>query len=235
MASDSGQSKSFALLLTVIAAILAIPGAVIANDLSNHHPRTASPGRLVTTTKRPALTGSSHTARKKPSGKVPRRAAPATPVAAPAPAPPQTAYLSNMNIVGFDYASGTGTNDQGSYAISGTTYGHSIEMDPGCQNSDGGDFWIEYDLGRKWSKFTSTVGPLETDASDAAFSYTVYGDGRVLATGSAALAQPRRLRVNVSGYLRLRLLITDPQSPNRECGFVNGTYDYIWGNATLTQ
>jgi hypothetical protein len=140
-----------------------------------------------------------------------------------------------MNIVGFDYASGTGTNTQGSYSIDGTTYGHSVVLNPGCQNSDGGDFWIEYDLGKSWSLLTATVGASETDAGDAAFSYTVYGDGRVLASGHATLSQPKSLRVNVRGYLRLRLRISDPASTDRECGFSNGPHDYVYGNAMLTQ
>jgi hypothetical protein len=140
-----------------------------------------------------------------------------------------------MNIVGFDYASGTGVNDQGAYSVDGVTYGHSVVLNPGCQNDDGGDFWIEYDLGRSWSLLTATVGASDTDADDAAFSYTVYGDGAVLASGHATLSRPESLRINVSGHLRLRLMISDPASTNRECGFSNGPHDYVWGNAELTQ
>jgi hypothetical protein len=140
-----------------------------------------------------------------------------------------------MNIVGFDYASGTGTNSQGSYGVDGITYGHSVKLNPGCQNSDGGDFWIEYDLGKRWSLLTATVGADETDAQDAAFSYTIYGDGSVLASGHATLSQTQALRVNVRGYLRLRLLISDAPSTDRECGFSNGPHNYIFGNAMVTQ
>ena len=140
-----------------------------------------------------------------------------------------------MDTVGFDYASSTGVDAQGSYSVNGVTYGHSVVLNPGCQNGDGGDMWIEYDLGKSWSLLTATVGASDTDADDAAFTYTVYGDGSVLASGHAALSQPASLRVNVRGYLRLRLMISDPASTNRECGFSNGPHDYVWGDAMLTQ
>jgi hypothetical protein len=106
-------------------------------------------------------------------------------------------------------------------------------MEPGCENADGGDYWLDYDLGRHWSTFTATVGALETDPSDASATYTVYGDGERLASGNVSLTQARNLRISVKKYLRLRLLVNDPQAPNRSCGFSDNYY-YVWGNAQLS-
>ena len=233
--ADGGQTKKWSLLLVLIAAVLAIPAGIVVNDLSGSHSAQASStgsGAPSTASTSPVMPSRTPRASRSPDASVTAQAAlPPTPTV---PAPPQTAYLSQMDIVGFDYASSTGVNDQGSYQVNGTTYGHSIVLNPGCQNADGGDFWIEYDLGKKWSLLTAKVGASETDAEDAAFSYTVYGDGRVLASGHATLSQPQSLRVNVRGYLRLRLMISDPGSTERECGFSNGPHDYVWGNAMLT-
>lgn len=234
--ADDGQTKKWSLLLVLIAAVLAIPTGIIVNALSSNHSAEASSaasGAPPTVSIGPALPS-----RTPPPGQSPETSETTQAASLPTPtvsAPPRTAYLSQMNIVGFDYASSTGVNDQGSYSIDGATYGHSVVLNPGCQNGDGGDFWIEYDLGKSWSLLTATVGASDTDADDAAFSYTVYGDGRVLASGHATLSRPESLRVNVSGYLRLRLMISDPASTNRECGFSNGPHDYVWGNAMLTQ
>ncbi len=239
--AEDGQTKKWSILLALIAAGLAIPTGIIVNDLSNNHSAQAS--SAASTAPPTASTGPnlpSTTPQPSQSPEVQSSEASATAQSAPPPtqtvsAPPRTAYLSQMNTVGFDYASSTGTDDQGSYSIGGVTYGHSVVLNPGCQNGDGGDFWIEYDLGKSWSLLTATVGASDTDADDAAFSYTVYGDGRVLTSGHATLSQQASVRVNVSGYLRLRLMISDPGSPNRECGFSNGPHDYVWGNAMLTQ
>jgi NPCBM/NEW2 domain len=234
--ADDGQTKKWSLILVLIAAVLGIPTGVIVNSLSGSHSAQAQStesGAPPSASTSPALPSRTPQASQSPEASETAQAK-----TSPTPtfsAPPQTAYLSQMNIVGFDYASSTGTNDQGSYSIDGTTYGHSVMLNPGCQNGDGGDFWIEYNLGKSWSLLTATVGASENDADDAAFSYTVYGDGRVLTSGHATLSQPKSLHVNVSGYLRLRLLISDPASTNRECGFSNGPHDYVWGNAMLTQ
>lgn len=149
-----------------------------------------------------------------------------------APSAPQPTYLSEMQADHTDEKSGTGTAESDVGYLNGHAYGHSIIMNPGCQNDDGGDMWAEYDLGRKYGRLTVAVGSSEKDPSDSKFRYKVLGDGVTLASGSVTKLRTAKLNVNVQGHLTLRLMISDPRAPERSCGF-SDSYRFVWGDAEL--
>ncbi len=66
--------------------------------------------------------------------------------------------------------------------------------------------WEEYDLGRAYSVFTTTVGQTDDSSrTDSEIRFTVYGDGRVLSEERLRFGQSVDLDVDVTGVLRLRL------------------------------
>jgi hypothetical protein len=167
-----------------------------------------------------------------PDPEPPGTDAPSSDDSEPAPSAPQLTYVAQLSADHVDDQSSTGSADSDLGHINGHLYGHSIIMDPGCQNDDGGDMWAEYDLGRKYRSLRVTVGSSEKDPADSKFRYTILGDGVKLASGSVTKLRTANLNVDVQGHLTLRLMISDPRAPERTCGFSNH-YRFVWGDALL--
>lgn len=144
------------------------------------------------------------------------------------PTAPQ--FLNEFTPVDFDPLTSSGSTRAGSFSSSGTTYGHAINMNPGCRNGDGGDYWVDYDIGRKWSTFTATVGINDTSPSDATATYTLFADSKSIATGPLSLGTAAPINVSISTVLRLRLQINNPESSATVC---RAKTSIIWGDPTL--
>ena len=158
-------------------------------------------------------------------------------VPAGSPLPATTQWVGDMTTVAYDEASGAGQAQTGAYKSNGTQYGHSLGMQAGCYNQDGGDNWSEFDLSRSWSTLTGIVGLSDDSPGTTRMTWRVYGDGKILASGASSLGSAAPLRLSVRNVLRLRLWINDPSSvPSGTCGrTASGDYaNFVWGNLQLT-
>ncbi|MDN5933049.1 MAG: protein kinase, partial [Pseudonocardia sp.] len=124
--------------------------------------------------------------------------------------PNETAYLSLLDIVDEDAAAGNSYTERGDFAAGGDVYGRSLQLKVSCGGRDGGDYWIEYDLSQDYTRLTAAVGLADTSAADSAVTYEITGDQRPLASGQLTLGRVDGVDVDVTGVLRLRLLINDP-------------------------
>lgn len=139
-------------------------------------------------------------------------------------------FLNELTPVDKDPLTYNGSTRVGSFNSSGTTYGHAISMNPACGNHDGGDYWIDYDIGRKWSTFTATVGLSDDSPADASATYTLIADTKPIATGPLKLGTAAPINVPITNVLRLRLKINNPESSNAKC---RAKTSIIWGDPTL--
>jgi serine/threonine protein kinase len=218
-----------ALLASGVAALLVV--AAIATFLITR-PATGTPDQVnsasglstLTTTPTPATTDTGTTL------DAPSVVDTATPTADATGVPTGPQFLNELNPVDEDPLTLNGTTRAGSFSSSGTTYGHAIRMKPGCSNDDGGTYWVDYDIGRKWSTFTTTVGLSDDSPTDATASYTLIADTKPIATGKLALGTAAPINLPVTNVLRLRLQINNPESSNPKC---RAKTSIIWGDPTL--
>ncbi len=97
-----------------------------------------------------------------------------------------------------------------------------------------GDFWVDYDLGRSWTRFTATVGLDDRSRASATATYTILADTTPVATGRLTIGQAVPIDVPpVTGALRLRLKINDPPSTLTSSCDYNTWAKVVWGNPTL--
>jgi hypothetical protein len=150
---------------------------------------------------------------------------------------PSKQYLSQLQVADSDHDSGTGGWESGAKDINGQPFGHSISMNAGCQNSDGGDYWIDYTIGSDWKQLSGNVGLDGKSSTEATGKWQILDSisGRELASGSVAVGPAKPFNVDVSEVTRVRLFISNPNSPNQMCGFVKIRTTVVWGDATLTQ
>ena len=141
----------------------------------------------------------------------------------------QWSYLAKFQVVQSDDASSTGEWSTQPAGTNGIDYGHAIVMDPGCQNGDGGDFWIDYDLARHYTRLQTTVGIRDDAETTASASFQLIADGTVLTSGNLRLGMSVPIDVSVTGVLRLRLFISEADAPNDDCGFQEPA-SIVWGN-----
>jgi serine/threonine protein kinase len=180
-----------------------------------------------------------------PTGGVAGTAAPtATPTATPTTArspgsstgldPGETGYLSRLDPLDSnrDLALNART-DTGPFDTGGDRYGRSVRMFAGCSSQDGGTYWIEYDIAEDFGRLTASVGLDDSSAADAAVSYAVTGDQRVLASGDLTLGRVDPVDVPVDGVLRLRLTIDDPEAVRDGCQVDRSSPRVVFGDAAL--
>jgi serine/threonine protein kinase len=136
-------------------------------------------------------------------------------------------FLSDDSTVG-----GTDQPTTGAATINGTTYPHSIS-DQFDQCSSSSTISHDYDLGRKYSTFTATVGQADTSPQNATVQWDVYLDtsnhpySKQLVKG-----QSDQVSIPVKGVLTLTLTETYlPVTPNNQttCGNVIAG----WGDAEI--
>jgi NPCBM/NEW2 domain len=134
----------------------------------------------------------------------------------PSPSPSATsAYLADLTPVKGDAATGNST-------VNGRDFVSSIsnELNPGPAE-------VSYDLGRSWQHLQATVG-LEDDAPEnAKVQFRVFADGRSVYSRILGLGQTKSIALDVTGVLRLRLVMTLLSD-------YAGPVTAVWGNAGLT-
>lgn len=127
-----------------------------------------------------------------------------------------------------------GRLQKGTYSVNGKEYVRAISLAIGCASLTDGELWVEYDLGRHYSKFTAEVGLSDLDSSSSRGSFSVMGDGRSLLTGSTRLGTSKSVSVNVQNVLRLRLYATNPKG-SIACHMNEDISTHtVWGNATIS-
>lgn len=147
--------------------------------------------------------------------------------------PATSTFLTTMKPV--DRGNHTGDNgghDVDSFNTNGVHYGRAIGMRAWCTNQEGGDYWVDYDLGRSWNRFTATVGISDDSRSEAGATYTLLADNQVLASGALTLGTSTPIDVSVVNVLRLRLQINEPFAVSDRC-YYNSTAQVVWGNPLL--
>jgi hypothetical protein len=67
--------------------------------------------------------------------------------------------------------------------------------------------YAEYNLGRRGSRLTATLGITDTAPSDSTAYVTIYGDDRVLGSPyTIRSGAPKPIRLNVDGVLHLKFM-----------------------------
>ncbi len=111
-------------------------------------------------------------------------------------------YLSDMtklddsDYYSFDVEPGT---------VSGKIYTRSVSLDPSYQDTG----FVEYDLGRRYTTLTGTVGLSDAVPSDTVMRVEIYGDGKPLFNQDLRLGQAVPVQLDMTNVLRLRLQVTD--------------------------
>ncbi|MYR40137.1 hypothetical protein GTX14_35185 [Streptomyces sp. SID4944] len=88
---------------------------------------------------------------------------------------------------------------------------------------------VTYHLGREWSSLSFTAG-IEDTSDDTRMRLTVRGDGKVLTTSTLTLGTSKKVKLDVSGVLRLQVVLTPVRST---CNLVSDTVVAL-GDPTLT-
>ncbi len=175
------------------------------------------------------------TASSSPGGSPPAtQDSPGSPGPPESPPAPQSEFLSDTFPVDQDQKADTADFNEGAYTADGVFYSHAIEMDPGCQAGDGGDYYADWNLDRSWRHLSGAVALSDDAPTGSHVSYAIYLDNREAASGSLGLGLSASISMDVTGTYRIRLWMNDPNSPNDECGF-GGLAPLVWGNLTASQ
>jgi serine/threonine protein kinase len=147
--------------------------------------------------------------------------------------PTSAQFLTADDPVDRDNRGTNGSEQTGTFSTSGRQYGHAISMGVFCYNRDGGDYWIDYNLGRSWSTFTATVGLRDDSPASSTASYTVLLDSKTVANGQLSLGTATPINIPVSGGLRLRLQMNNPSPGVKTCTGNPSRAQVVWGDPTL--
>jgi hypothetical protein len=85
--------------------------------------------------------------------------------------------------------------------VNAEDYDEALTVEVPC-----GDVTTEFDLGRAYEEFETTVGLTDDSDSGAEVVFTVIGDGEQLETKTLGLGEDAELSVDVTGVLRLELV-----------------------------
>jgi len=111
----------------------------------------------------------------------------------------------------------------------GVKYDHVITMDAGCYNAWNGDAWVDYILDRRYEQFTATVALDDAAPENSTATWSVWGGGKVLASGSLTNGSVDQLKVSVDGMYRIRLRINVPD-PTGAAGCSPTFTEVVFGN-----
>jgi hypothetical protein len=100
--------------------------------------------------------------------------------------------------------------------IDGTSYLHSLRFDACCAPAT-----ADYDLGRHYWRLEATLGVADEAPGEAVSTVEVFLDGRKAYTATVRLGRPTTLRLDVTGVLRLHMIMTSS----------GGQYVVAWGEA----
>src|SRR6266511_601947 len=122
---------------------------------------------------------------------------------APAPAPGGvvTTYLADLEPT---QSSRLASTDEAN--INGKTFVHNVLFYACCDPAS-----ADYDLGRHYRRLEATLGVTDKAPADARSTFEVFLDGRKAYTATAGLGKPARLSLDVTGVLRLHLVINSTQ------------------------
>ncbi|CAL9390409.1 hypothetical protein SUDANB121_01252 [Nocardiopsis dassonvillei] len=139
-----------------------------------------------------------------------------------APAPGDTTLLTQLAIV--DNHAQYWLPDTGRAELNGEAHTRAL-VSTGC--GDGYNpctGWAEYNLGRKWSAFTATIGVDDTSSASATTTFTVLLDGEPEVTETLRLGETLDIEVDVRDVLRLRIQVESDD---------DGVLP-VWADPTLT-
>jgi hypothetical protein len=114
----------------------------------------------------------------------------------------------------------------------GVKYDHVISMDSGCYNAWNGDAWADYILDKRYEMFTATVAIDDAAPQNSTATWSVWGGGKVLASGSLTNATVDQVKVPVAGMYRLRLRINVPD-PTGAAGCGSNFTQVVFGNPQI--
>ncbi|NYH54611.1 serine/threonine protein kinase [Nocardiopsis arvandica] len=95
--------------------------------------------------------------------------------------------------------------ETGRAELDGESYSRAIVSGFCAEHSSECTGWIDYNLGRDWTTFTSTIGVDDTSDAGATTTFTVHVDGEAKVTETLRLGEMMDIEVDVSDALRLRL------------------------------
>ncbi|WP_433292436.1 NPCBM/NEW2 domain-containing protein [Actinoplanes sp. CA-030573] len=144
----------------------------------------------------------------------------------------QTSFLTDLQYVDYDHKASTGYyRADGPYEANGKDYPHGIAMSSGCQNRDGGDYWVDFNLGRSYTRLVGDVALEDSNTAGVEMKYQLMLDGVSKAGKALTAGNTSPIDVDVTDGLRLRLLVHDPRRTS--CGAEGHAY-VIWGDLRLT-
>ncbi len=111
----------------------------------------------------------------------------------------------------------------------GVEYDHVITMDAGCYNPWNGDAWADYILNDRYQLFTATVALDDEAPQYSTATWSVWGGGKVLASGSLTRGAVNQVKVSVADIYRLRLKINVPD-PTGAAGCGLNFTQVVFGN-----
>ena len=111
----------------------------------------------------------------------------------------------------------------------GVEYDHVITMDAGCYNAWNGDAWADYILNKRYEQLTATVALDDAAPQGATATWSIWGGGKVLASGSLTNGSVDHVKVSVEGMYRLRLKINVPD-PTGAAGCSPTFTQVVFGN-----
>jgi hypothetical protein len=111
----------------------------------------------------------------------------------------------------------------------GLKYDHVITMDAGCYNAWNGDAWVDYILDKRYEQFTATVALDDAAPENSTATWSVWGGGKVLASGGLTNGSVDQLKVSVDGMYRIRLRINVPD-PTGAAGCSPTFTQVVFGN-----
>ena len=111
----------------------------------------------------------------------------------------------------------------------GVEYDHVITMDAGCYNAWNGDAWADYILDKRYEQFTATVALDDAAPQNSTATWSVWGGGKVIASGSLTNGSVDQVKVSVEGMYRIRLKINVPD-PTGAAGCSPSFTQVVFGN-----
>jgi hypothetical protein len=186
-----GMLTALATMLTAVAGILAALTQV--GVIQVRSPIVVGPATTTTVAQAPVL----------PAPTTSVEFPPATDQTAPAPAPGGvvTTYLADLEPT---QSSRLASTDEAN--INGKTFVHNVLFYACCDPAS-----ADYDLGRHYRRLEATLGVTDEAPADARSTFEVFLDGRKAYTATAGLGKPARLSLDVTGVLRLHLVINSTQ------------------------
>jgi len=125
-------------------------------------------------------------------------------------------YLSEFDPV--DVGRNVSSFETGQGSLSGTVYPRSLMIDPSVPGEVG---FVEYDLGRNFSRLGGLAGLRDDVPSDMAMHLEIFGDGeRLLDETSVTIGNAIPIDLDITNVLRLRIQATVLDEPF--VGYVEG-------------